>query len=347
MKIKTVALILAVSVSAGTLLFTGCAKKSTNNNAALNEIIPVSVTTVQKRDIANKRTYAGSLEGIKQSNIVAKIAERIVSINARVGQFVRAGEVVVSFDKTGPSSQYIQAKANYDNAQKQLDRMNALYKEGAVAKQVVDQTQTAYDVAKANFDASRSSVELASPIAGTVTAINVNPGDYVTPGTVLAVVAEISDMVVTFNVSETEIGDLKTGTPVSIYSEFNKEMTRDGKIIELNRSASLDARSFRVKAQFHNTSDNFYKPGMFVKVDVTLETRKDVLTVPTSALINERGGSLIFKIKNNHSFSARVTPGFSNDEFTEVTSGLSEGDTVVTAGMNNLSDSTQVSIISK
>ncbi len=76
------------------------------------------------------------------------------------------------------------------------------------------------------------------------------PGDWVTPGTVLAVIADINSMLVTFNVSESEIGNLKTGTLVKVYSEFNKDLIRQGKIIELNRSASLDARSFRIKARF-------------------------------------------------------------------------------------------------
>ncbi len=176
MKIKTIYFIIIIIVSASFFIYTGCGKNDKqNNNIELNEIIPVSITTAQKRDISNKRTYSGSLEGIKQSNIVAKISERIVSINAAVGQYVKAGEIVVTFDKTGPSSQYIQAKANYENLQRELDRMNALYKDGAVAKQAVDQAQTAYEVAKANYDASKNAVELVSPISGKITAINVNP----------------------------------------------------------------------------------------------------------------------------------------------------------------------------
>jgi RND family efflux transporter MFP subunit len=348
MKIKTIYCIIIILVSASFFIYTGCGKNDKqNNNIELNEIIPVSITTAQKRDISNKRTYSGSLEGIKQSNVVAKISERIVSINVAVDQYVNAGQVVVIFDKTGPSSQYIQASANFENTKREFERMKALYSEGAVAKQAVDQAQTAYEVAQANYEASKSAVELVSPISGRVTAVNVNPGDWVTAGSVLAVVADISRMVVIFNVSEAEIGSLKIGSKVRVYSEFNKELIQRGKIIELNRSASIDARSFRVKAEFPNTKDNFYKPGMFSKVDVILETRKKVLTVPTASIINELGSSTIYAVRNNRSFAVRVNPGFSNEEFTEITAGLSDGDTIVTAGMNNLSDSAKVSVVTK
>lgn len=313
----------------------------------LNKIVPVSVTAVKRQDISNERTYGGSLEGIKQSNVVAKISERIVAVNAKVGQYVKAGQIIIELEKSGLTSQYLQAQANLDNTKRELDRMTALFEEGAVAKQAVDQAGTAYSVAKANFEAARSAVDLSSPVSGTVTEVNVNPGDWVNPGTTLAVVADINQMIANFSVSESEVGALKAGTTVKIYSEFNKEISQTGRITEINRSASLDSRSFGIKAQFSNTKDSFFKPGMFVKVDVILEKKEKVLTVPTSSVIRQSDASMVYIIRNGLSFPAKITTGFSNDESTEVLSGLNEGDTIVTAGMNNLSDSTRVNIVGR
>jgi membrane fusion protein (multidrug efflux system) len=312
----------------------------------LNKVIPVSVSTVQQRDIANERTYGGNLEGVKQANIVAKISERIISVNVKVGQFVKAGQVIVELEKTGLTSQFPQAQANLENTKRELDRMTALYKEGAVAKQAVDQAQTAYSVAQANYEAARGAVELTAPISGTVTEVNINPGDWVNPGTIIAVVAEINQLIVKFNVSESEIPVLKMGTNIRVYSEFNKDVAQTGRITEINRSASLDSRSFGIKAQFSNTKDSFYKPGMFVKVNVVTEKHQNVLTIPTEAITREKNSNIVYMIKNGISLPVNIKPGFSNDQMTEVTSGLSAGDTIVTAGINNLSDSTRVKIVS-
>jgi multidrug efflux pump subunit AcrA (membrane-fusion protein) len=124
---------------------------------------------------------------------------------------------------------------------------------------------------------------------------------------------------------------------------------RKGKIIEINRSASIDARSFQVKAKFPNTQDIFYKPGMFVKSDVVLQSKKNILTVPTSSITQKSDGNYIFIIENNLSFSKKIKTGLSDESvdggLTEVIDGLSKEDTIVVAGMNNLSDSTKVSII--
>ena len=336
------------------LFIVGCGKdegKENPNsvNKDLNVVVPVSITTTGLKDITNKKTFAGSLEGIKQSKIVARIPERITAINVKVGDFVKADDVVIQLDKTGQASQFLQAQANLKNVEKELNRMKALFKEGAISQQNLDQVQTAYDIAKANFEAAKNTVDLVSPISGRVTAINVNAGDWVVPGIDLAIVASIEEMIIKFNVSETEVQDFKIGTDVFVYSEFDKDLMRNGKVVEINRSASIDARSFQVKAKFPNTKDNFYKPGMFVKSDVVLQSKKNILAIPTSSIIQRSDGDYIFIIKNSLSFSRKIMTGLSDESgeggFTEIINGLSKGDTVVIAGMNNLSDSTKVSII--
>lgn len=328
------------------LLIQGCGNKSEEQKtAAVEEAVPVEVTQVVKQTISESKTYSGTLEGIEQASIVSKIAERVIDIKAQVNRNVAKGQLLIQLDRSGATSNYLQAQANYENAKKNYERMQALYKDGAISQQQLDQAQTAYEVAKANFDASESTVDLESPISGMVTDLNVNVGDWVTPGMQLATVANTGDMILKFYVTEGEVANINLNDSVKIYSEFNKERAVTGKISEISRSASSDARSFQIKAKFKNTKDNWYKPGMFVNVDITLASQKNVLVVPTQAMIFENDKNVVFKIVDNKAVSVDVKTGLTNENSTEITSGLKEGDTVVTAGMNNLSDSTAVSII--
>lgn len=306
---------------------------------------PVEVTKVVKETISENRTYAGTLEGIEQSAIVSKIGERVTKVNVSVNDFVKKGDIIVQLDRSGATSNYLQAKANFENAKKNYERMKALYEDGAISRQQLDQAETAYQVAKADFDASSSTVDLESPINGLVTDLNVNAGDWVNPGTQLATIANIKQMIAKFYVTESEIGKINISDPVTIYSEFNKERSVKGKITEISRSASSDARSFQIKARFSNTRNDWYKPGMFVKVDLTLASQKNVLVIPTDAVVFTNDKDIVYKIVNNIAIPVDVTIGLTNENITEITRGLKEGDVVVTAGMNNLSDSTAVSII--
>ena len=300
------------------VLESGCGKKpeqTTNKKIQ----VPVSVTQVKRESISEKKTYSGSLEGINQAVIVSKIAERIIDIKASVNQFVNKGDIVIQLDRSGATSNYLQAKANYENTQKNYERMKALYNEGAISQQQLDQTQTAYEVAKANFDAAKSTVDLESPINGIVTDLNVNIGDWVNPGTQLATIANISKMIVKFYVNESEVQKFQLGDKVNIYSDFSKERGVTGTITEISRSASSETRSFQIKAEFSNSNNSWYKPGMFVNVDVVLESQKDVLVVPTQAVIFSNSQNTLYKIENNVAIPVQVKIGLTNENITEIT----------------------------
>ncbi len=325
------------------LITQGCRGESEKQQ--VEEAVPVEVTQVEKQTISENKTYSGTLEGIEQASIVSKIAERIIDINVRVNNYVKKGDVLIKLERSGATSNYLQSQANYENAKKNYERMKALYADGAISQQQLDQSETAYEVAKANFDASKSTVDLESPIDGMVTDLNVNIGDWVTPGMDLATVANIQKMILKFYVTEGEVAKIDLNDPVKIYSEFNRDRAVTGKITEISRSASSEARSFQVKAQFNNTRDLWYKPGMFVNVDISLASQKNVLVVPTEAVIFESNKNVVYKIVDNRAIPVNVKVGLTNENITEITRGLKEQDTVVTAGMNNLSDSTRVSII--
>lgn len=330
-------------------LFYGCGSRggdpSAKNVTGRADSIPVQVAIAQPRDLAVTKVYSGTLEGEEQANIVAKISERITDIKFHVGDFIKPGQTVLSLDKSGPSSQYYQAGANFENADKNLQRMKALLQEGAISQQSLDAAQTAYDIAKANFDAARSSVELSSPISGVVTAVNTNVGDLATPGAVLMTVANITRMKVIFNIGEGDIPKFSLGQSVRIYTEFKPDRAIVGRIVQLAKSADIRSRSFEVKALITNTPDKWFKPGMFCKAEVQLLARKGALVIPNAALMSESGKKSVFHIQDGMAFLREVQTRDSDGNMTEIIQGLKSGDTVVTVGLNDLKDSSRVVIV--
>src|SRR3989339_1484873 len=119
------------------LSLTSCSKReeaepAAKKNSAL-DVVPVQVTKVEQKEIILTKSFGGTLEGETQANIVAKLPERIVAIKVKVGDVVKTGQLIILLDKAGATSQYYQAEAAYLNAKKDLDRMEALYKEGAIS----------------------------------------------------------------------------------------------------------------------------------------------------------------------------------------------------------------------
>jgi membrane fusion protein (multidrug efflux system) len=326
------------------LLAPGCggAKKESGHDPAPAgadvRIVPVEAVAVTRTTLTVTKQYSGSLEGEDQANIVTKIYERATTVRVKVGDRVRKGQILIELDKSGTSSQFFQAEASFKNAEKTLQRMKSLFSEGAVSAQTLDGAQTAYDVASANFDAARSVVELTSPIDGTVTAVNVTPGDLTNPGTVLATVARIEHLKVTFNMNEIDAPHVGIGQSVHIFAESRPGDRREGHVVQVSRSADVRSRSFEMKALFTNSSDLWFKPGMFVKVAVDMVSAQAVQVVPTEAIQTDGSTSRVFTVNNGKAQLRQVTIGISDGAKTEILSGLSDHDSVATVGANNLTD---------
>ncbi|HXX65205.1 MAG TPA: efflux RND transporter periplasmic adaptor subunit, partial [Bacteroidota bacterium] len=247
----------AGGVVAVLLLLTGCGRHDPPKAESRggDRVIAVEVAQVRHTPVSVTRVYSGSLEGVEQASIVPKLSERITAIAVRVGQRVQAGSKILSLDKGGTSSQYYQALATCENARKTVERMQSLYHEGAIALQSLDGAQTAYAVAKANFEGARSAVELTSPIAGEVTAVSASLGDLSVPGAALATVARIDQMKVTFNMNESDVAALASAQKVRVYSEVQPDARAEGAVFQIAKSADVRSRSFEVKALFANTRE--------------------------------------------------------------------------------------------
>jgi membrane fusion protein, multidrug efflux system len=325
----------------------GAAKKEqaqAEPNAVVT-IVPVQAAVVTQMPLTVSKIFSGTLEGEDQANVVAKISERVTGISAVSGASVEAGRTVITLDKSGVSSQYYQSEANYKNSEKTYERMKSLLAEGAISQEQLDGTQTAYAVAKANFDAARSAVELSSPISGVVTAVNVSKGDLSAPGAVLMTVAKISSMKVIFSSNETDLTALAVGQKVSVFSDARPDVKAEGRIIQISKSADVGSRSFEVKALFPNTRDNWFKPGMFCKVSCSFATGSQSLVIPNAALQTDGTSARVFVVSGGHAAKRMVRLGVSDGSRSEVLDGLAAGDTLATVGLNNLKDGSSVNVV--
>jgi RND family efflux transporter MFP subunit len=330
----------------------GCGGKSKNENdvndkTQYTDTISVEAQTVKTSELSTTKTFSGTLEGEEQANIIAKIPERIMKINVKVGDYAKSGDILFELDKSGAQSQFYQAQAAYLNAQKNFERMQNLLKEGAVSQQAFDGTQTQYEVAKANFDAARSTVEITSPLSGIVTAINVNIGDLANPAMPLATVANIGRMKAKFNVGELDVPSFFVGQSVEIYSEIKSDIVQTGKVFQLSKSANVQSRTFEMQAIFPNTSDKWFKPGMFCRVKVNMKTQKNALTIPMAALVKTDKTDGVYTINGDQAQFQPIETGITDGTLLEVKSGLKEGDKIVTLGMSNLKNGTIVIVTNK
>ncbi|MFH1198451.1 MAG: efflux RND transporter periplasmic adaptor subunit [bacterium] len=333
------------------VLFSSCGKPSEGNKEKkivnVSDTVAVEVAQAELKDISITKTFSGTLEGEDQANVVAKIPERIVVIKVKVGDHVSAGQTIVELDKSGASSQFFQAQAGFQNTSKDLERMKALLKEGAISQQMLDGIQTQYDVAKANFEAAKSAVDLTTPISGIVTAVNSNVGDLATPGMPIITVANIRKMKVIFNAGEVDIPYFTVGQKAGIYSELKPSLIINGRISRISKSADIASRTFEIQSTFANTSDTWFKPGMFCKVNVGLKSNKSSLVIPHTSIVNQGDSKTVFVVVDGQVQARNVEVGITDGNVTEILSGVKDGESVVTVGMNDLKNGSKVYVANK
>lgn len=326
----------------------GCTKKNkANNDQILSEKIPVQIGTVIRRDLNLLLECSGSLVGLEQANLYGKIPETVTKVLVKEGERVSKGQVLIHLDKEGPQSNYLQAQAVYLNAEKDYQRMENLYQQKAVSEMARDQAKTNYEVALANFRAARNLVQIASPIDGEVTEIDLVEGQQVPVGQVIAVVAQTGTLRLKFNVNTNEVKRLQPGQTIQIASPpttGQPQRSITGHITNVSGSANPETRMFEVEAIFDN-STGLFKPGMFVQGAVKVGELKNVLTVPQVAVFVREGKTFVFTVNSASAQLVQVETGAQSDGFVQILSGLKEGEQIVTVGQNNLFDGSPVTVV--
>ncbi len=304
--------------------------------------VAVKVTVVDLSDEEIVKTYTGTLEGEKQAVIYAKIAEAVEAVHVREGQRIKADQVLISLDKSGPSSRYQETLSLYRNAEKNYKKMEYLYGEGAVSESQFDAAKTQYEVTKAGFEAASQLVEVQSPIDGVVTSLKVSKGDFLGPGQELATVATVDRLRVKFGVNAADVGSMTPGTMVTV-SSADATRTAEGTVLSVARSADPVTRTFQVEVVFDNSKGAF-QPGVFIRINIPLEQLTGVVVVPRQAVIARRGGEVVFVVSNGIAQEREVTTGADIGGRIVITSGLNAGDTLVTLGQDYLQDGVEVNI---
>jgi RND family efflux transporter MFP subunit len=290
------------------------------------------------------REFTGTIEGEQQAVIRSKINEAVEKINVAVGRDVGAESVVVTLDKNGPSSSYIQAQSVYQNAEKNINKLKYLFDQGAIAETQYDAAETEYEVAKANFESARRLVELTTPIAGTVTSIDVSPGDFVTIGQQVATVATVDKLRMKLGVTGDEIGYFDVGDRVRIAAENESDTEASGRVIKVARSADPETRSFLVELEIDNSA-RLLMPGMFARAQIVVETFDDIIAVPRDVILDRNDKYFVFIANGDRSRMTEVQLGAEFIGSAQVLNGLKVGDTIITVGQEYLEDSTLIKLV--
>jgi HlyD family secretion protein len=286
------------------LLATACERQATEELAAAYQPVPVEV-----RDIVISVEAAGTVEPVTTVEVKSKASGEILELPIEIGDVVEKGTLLVRIDKRVLSNTLRQAEASLEvararlsNAESQLKRIDALYKQNSVSQSEWESATLEQAVAKSDVVRSEIAVENArieigdsdvmAPITGRVIERLVERGQVISSptkdvggGTLLLKMADLSRVQVRMLVDETDIGKIRPGVAANVKVAAFPNTPFEGKVTKIEPQAVTEQNvtMFPVLIDIENRSGHL-KPGMNADVEVDIARREGVLAIPNAAL---------------------------------------------------------------
>lgn len=351
-----VGLLLALLVG-GLVGFNAFRSKMIAQFFANNKPPPAAVTVAEAKSevIPNLLTAVGDLAAVHQVNVTSDVNGRITEILFTSGADVKAGTPLVQLFDGPEQGDLASFKAQATVAQLQLERAKQLAARQFGPQATVDQAQSAFDMANAGIAKTQAIISqklVRAPFDGELGVRKVEVGQYLTAGTQIVSLTDLSVLYANFTITEKDSAQLQVGQAVRIKVDAYPGRTFEGKITTIEPQISTDTRNIRVQATIANP-DRILKPGMFTTTTVVLPDKPPVVTVPETAVDYTLYGDSVFLItekkEEDGKTSLTVTRSFVQtgnrvEGRAEILKGLKPGDRVVAVGQLKLQSGSAVTI---
>ena len=328
--------------------------------------IEVKLSNSATTDALGYAGASGKLVAKNSVNVSTRMMGYITSLRADVGDFVSAGQGLVSINNTDiqakggqANAQIAQAQANFNIAQKDFQRFQNLYNNQSASQKELDDMRARYEMAKANLDGARMMknevnsqyryTNITAPISGVITAKFANQGDLANPGMPILTIESSGNLQAQVLVSEQDITLIKSGMPVKVLMKStNNEVT--GTVAEISRSATNTGGQYLVKINVPQSRD--YLPGMFVNVVFPFKRSGSVnqdfqesVTVPKSALVENGQLTGIYTVSSANTAMLRwIKTGKTLGDQVEILSGLNSKEPYIVSANGKLFNGAKVQV---
>ena len=325
----------------------------------------VKVMTVGASGSGYELDFSGEVRARVESALAFRVAGKLVSRPAELGQRVTAGQLLAQIDPEdyrvtaeAAAAQLLAAKSNRDVAQADFKRYQDLHAQGFISIAELDRREAAMKLAQAQYQQAQaqntvqgnqsSYTRLVADGAGVVTSVDASAGQVVSAGQPVVRLALDGPRDVVFSVPENKLADLKAGQMIDIETWDNKQKLQ-AKVRDVAGSADNVTRTFVVKAALQKDA-KVPEPVLGSTVTVRLKSRANAdeprIKLPTTALRQEAGATSVWLLDTNSmtvvAKSIEVSAADGNDVV--VNAGLQKGDQVVISGVHVLTAGQKVSI---
>ncbi|KAA0240831.1 MAG: efflux RND transporter periplasmic adaptor subunit [Chlorobiota bacterium] len=343
-----------------------------------SKTIEVKLTSVMLQSTAQTSavlTASGYVVAQRQASVSSKGTGVMVYLGVVEGDKVKKGQIIARLDDRDIQAQLDEAKSGLQLYQAQLNevqnsynREKELFSRGLSSQQNLDQAETTYNMLLANIEIAKARIQEAevslenmiirAPFDGTVLTKNAEVGEIVAPfgasttsRAAVVTIADMNSLMIEADVSESNIDRIKTYQDCEIVLDAYPQKSYPGYVFKIVPTADRSKATVMVKVGFKEY-DSRVLPEMSAKVsflsqpiDAKMLSEEKYLVVQTSAIRQENGSSVVYKVDNDTAVPVEIKTGRSIGNYTEVISGLEAGDSVIGKITDEIKAGTKVKIV--
>lgn len=309
----------------------------------------VRVIKASEKTIHHKLHAVGVISAIRGISVTSQTAGTVTKVLFQPGKNVQEGDLLVALDSASDEAALEKAEAALSLAKSQYNRGVRLARNHTISQTSFDQIKSTLRQAEAtvkSLQATLSYKNITAPFSGKVGLQNISVGQYITPGTAITELQDVSQLKVTFSLPEQDAPKIALGQPLDLKFDAFPQKIYQAKIDAISPRINGDTHTISVEGVFTN-KDKALIPGMFADVTIILPQEYSHIMLPATSVSYNLYGDSVFILKKNDkneyiAHSVHVDVGATEKDKVEILSGIKQGDIVAIDGILKLRNNARV-----
>jgi membrane fusion protein (multidrug efflux system) len=342
-------------ISISILLISGCQQE--RMTAQADTTIPVRVMQMEKSSIQEFVTATGTVYAIKETILKTEQAGRYTPQRNPstgkpfvMGDSVAANTLLFSLDNPEYVNQIAMdsKKLSLDSAEREFTKQQSVYEKGGITLSEVKNAEKALIDARYNFDnaeISLAKLEIRAPFKGIIVDLpHYTSSQWLEANTEVATLMDYSRLYAELTLPGKEMDRIQQNQDVAVSNYSQEKQKLEGKVTQISPALDPTSRMFKIKIEASN-QDLLLKPGMFVRADIIVQEKADVIVIPKDIILDRRGRKTVYVVQRGIALERRLELGIETSDSVEVTQGLNPDDSLIIEGFETLRNRSRVKVL--
>ena len=309
--------------------------------------IPVETRNPVRGDVYAVYSGTAPIEAFAEADVIAKVEGVVEEILFEEGDDVAEGQILARLDGDRLRLELNESRARLNKMRRDFERNQELREKGLLSEGDFEKLRFDVEALEASFNLASLELDytqIRAPIDGVVSERYIKIGTTIRVGDPAFRVTSFDPLVAYMHVPEREYRQIRAGQPVGIEIDALAGQRIVAEVTRISPVVDPQTGTFKIPIEIRD-EERRIKPGMFGRVSIVYDVHENVLQIPRSAVIEDRGNETVFVVEDGEAVRRVVQTGYGSDGMVEIADGLSDEDAVVTVGQVGLKPGAKVKVI--